>query len=182
MSFYMFFTSATNFSSMQWSSLFNNWWQLQNSFCRQYMVYYKHLWSLRNENTWPLYVHMGQVIYNAWPTRSNIIRGHSTWCLAQFFPSAWHTIWEFISPQQFNWFGLFMLHLKYSGPQGCNIISTTPQSWSWSQSMILVLASPVLRFTDHWVESVHEANPNPLQLSFSIEVWDNILAYKLDQW
>ena len=29
-------------------------------------------------------------------------------------------------------------------------------------------------------ESVHARNQNPLKLSFSVEVWDNILTYPLD--
>ena len=89
--------------------------------------------------------------YNAWPTRCNISRTRSTWCLAQFFPHAWQTFVEFISPQQFNWFWWFTLHLIARSLQGCNIESTSPQGWSWSQSMIPKAASPMLRFSDHCV-------------------------------
>ena len=56
--------------------------------------------------TWPLYVHVGQVLMHGrrGPTRCNVSRGRSTWCLAQSLPSAWQTFVEFIYPQQFDWF------------------------------------------------------------------------------
>ena len=38
------------------------------------------------------------------PTRCNVSRRDSTWCLAQSLLSAWQTFVEFISLQQFSWF------------------------------------------------------------------------------
>ena len=91
---------------MQWSSFFNIWWELQNSFCWQCMVYYNHMWNLSNGNTRPLYVNMGQVIMHGrrGAARYSVSRGRSTWCLAQFLPSTWQTFVGFISPQHFHWF------------------------------------------------------------------------------
>ena len=70
-----------------------------------------------------------------------------------------------------------MLHLKACSPQGCNIISTSPQGWCWSQSMIPILAPPMLRLSDHWVGSRDESKS--FEIIF-VEVWDNIFTYTLD--
>ena len=95
--------------------------------------------------------------YNAWPTRCNVSRARSAWCLLQFFSCAWQTFVEFITPQQFNWFWLFTLHLTARRLQRCNIKSTSPQGWSWSQSMIPIPASQMLRFSDHCVRARGES-------------------------
>ena len=38
----------------------------------------------------------------------------------------------------------------------------------------------MLQYVSATTESVHVTNPNPLKLSFSVEVWDNILTYTLN--
>ena len=66
-SFDTFFSSITNFSSIQWSSLVNNLWERQNSLSWQCMMYYRNLWNSYNGNTWPLYVHMAEVTMHGRP-------------------------------------------------------------------------------------------------------------------
>ena len=57
--------------------------------------------------------------------------------------------------QQINWFWQITLHEKAHNLHVCNIIFTSPQvwDWSWNQSMIHILASPILSFSDHCVNS-----------------------------
>ena len=146
----MFIPRSTNFASMRWSSFSNSWWGRHNSLCWQCIVYYIHQWKLWNGNTWPLYVHMGLVIMHGRPDITLVgLAAHDVF--APFFPYAWQMFVEFMSPQQFNWFWYFTLHLTARSLQGCNIKSTSPQGWSWSQSMIPIPASPILRFSDHCV-------------------------------
>ena len=71
---------------------------------------------------------------------------------------------------------IIILHLKARNPQGCNIISTSPQGWCWSQSMIPIPVSPMLHLSDYWVSSRDESNS--FEIMF-VEVWDNILTYTL---
>ena len=71
---------------------------------------------------------------------------------------------------------VLIIHIVFESPwsTGCNIISTSPQGWWWSQSRILIPASPMLHYVSATTESVHATNPIPLTLSFSLEVWDNM--------
>ena len=94
-----------------------------------------------------IYVHMGQVIIHGRPDYTLVgVAAHDLLLSPFLFPLAWQTSVESISPQQFYWLWPFTLHLIARGLQGFNIISTSPQGWSWSQNMIPIAASPMLRF------------------------------------
>ena len=54
-------------------------------------------------------------------------------------------------------FDNFSLHLKARCLQGYTILSTSPQGWCWSQSMIFIPVSPMLCLSDHGVGSRDES-------------------------
>ena len=168
---------------MQWSYFFSNWWGWQNSHCWKCMAYYKHLWNLLNGNTWPLYVNMGQVRMHGrrGPTPCNVSKGRSTWCLARYLPSAWQAFLEFIFPQQIDWFWWYTLHLKARSLQGAIFHPLRHMADVKAKVVTIPIpASPMLQYASATIESVYATNPNPLKLSFSVEVWDNILTYTLN--
>ena len=144
------------------------------------MVYYKHLWNLWNGNTWPLYVHKRQVIMHGGRglTPCNVSKGRCTWCLAQSLSSAWQTFVEFISPQQIDWLWQFTLHLNACSLQGALLYPLHHRADV--EAKVGFLSRPRRCYVPATTESVHATNPNPLKLSFSVEVWDNILTCTLN--
>ena len=117
--------------------------------------------------------------YNAWPPRCDVSRERSTLRvpLSSFLPCKKrlrnsyfcnstigfdnsHCMWKFV---------------VYRGLPGCNIISTLPQRYPWSQSM-----RPIPDGVSATSGSIHMTNPIPLKLFFPVEMWDHILPYSLD--
>ena len=160
-SFNTFFSRDTNFSSMLWSSFFNNWWWGQYSLCWQCMVYYKHLWNLWNGNTWPLYVHIGR------PDVTLVGLAAQDVLLSSFLPPGKRLLNSYLRNDSIdlNNSRCIWKPVVYRGAPYPHK-STSPQGWSWSQSMIPIAASPMLRLSDYWVGS--RDNPNRLKLAFSV--------------
>ena len=107
------------------------------------------------------------------PTRCNVSRGRITWCLDHTLPSARQSLWN--------------LYIR-------NILIGFDNSHSIGKPVVYrgVILLPLLHRADvetkvwflsrprrdHWVGSRDESKY--LKLSFSVEVWDNILTYTLD--
>ena len=104
--------------------------------------------------------HMTSLCYNAWSAWCKISTGRITFCVAEFFPGSWQTFVEFIPPKQM----FLIIHVAWEARRlhGCNIISTSPQGWSWSPSMTPILSPPILSFSDQWID------PHDESLSFKI--------------
>ena len=115
-----------------------------------------------------------------WPP-CNVSKGRSTWCLAQYLPSAWQTFVEFIFPQQIDWFWWYTLHLKARSLQGAIFYPLRHRADVKAKVVTIPIpVSPMLQYASATIESVHATNPNPLKLSFSVEVWENISTYTLN--
>ena len=115
--------------------------------------------------------------YNAWSTLCNVSRGRITWCLAQVFPSAWQTFAEYLHNNSINFDNsrCNWKHVVYRSATLCPLRHMDDLG-----AKVWLLYRPRRCCVSLTTESVHETNPNPLKLSFSVEVLDNIKAYTLD--
>ena len=159
---------------MQWSAFFNNWWGRQNSVSWQCMVYYEQLWNLWNGNKWPLYVHMGQVIMHGQrgATRCNVVRVAAQDVLFSPFLPPGQRLWS--SYLRNNSIGFDNSRCIWK-PVVCRGAVLYPLRPAW---LMLKPRYPCLAVVTP--KRPLRQYPNPLKLSFSVELWANILTYTLD--
>ena len=156
-SFNTFISRAVNFASMRWSSFSNNWWGRHNSLCWQCISYYKHLWYWWN-------VHMGRVIIIGRPdVTEEGLAAHDVLHIS-LLPPGKRLSNSYLSN---NSIGFDNSHCIWNliAYRGATFKSTSLQGWFWSQSMIPIPASPMMRISDHWAGSRGDCKSFEMSLS-----------------
>ena len=93
--------------------------------------------------------------YDAWLTRCNVSRDVAHYVSRSVLTFPLTNVCEIRTSATIQMVLIIHVAWKERGLQGCNIISISPKSWSWSQSLILALSMP--SFSDHWVDSHDES-------------------------
>ena len=119
------------------------------------VIFFQHFskdgYLISYKDTWHLYVQMGQVIMHGrrGPTRRNVSRCRSTWCLAQYLPSAGKRLWN--SYLHNNSIGFDNSHCIWKPTVWGGAILYPLRHRADVESMVWFLSSPMLHLSDHWV-------------------------------